>query len=191
MKRKWKNREDRRIIIDSSNCLYVYSDRKEMIHDKDCRYACSISKKHVVMAQKYPKGVTKFCSVCGKRAILRSGVDDYRQIEKYLTLFEGIKPDTLYKLYVETRARTCWEGKSLLLLCGEDQWRIVPLKNNEVKLMHNNYVRNYAGERLFLQQWHKEKANTVGKALRTIMTYDYEMHRKYRERRALKELSRL
>ena len=103
-----------------------------------------------------------------------------------MELFTVVPEAQLYELFLIKQAYCCWTNNGLYIICGEDHWRIVK-KHGELKLMHNNYSTCLGGERIFEPGWHKEKARTIRQALRTICTYDYQQHRRWREQRMLQQ----
>ena len=122
-----------------------------------------------------------------KRVLIQVGAQDYKRYkERYLELFEKVSEKHLYDLFVLKQAYCCWTNNELYIVCDEDHWRIVN-NNGEFCLLHNSYSTCLGGERIFAQSWHKEKAKTVNQALRTICTYNYCQHRKWREQRLLQQ----
>ena len=122
-----------------------------------------------------------------KRVLINVGAQDFKRYkERYLELFEEVSEKRLHDLFVIKQAYCCWTNNDLYIICGEDHWRITK-NNGEFCLLHNSYSTCLGGERIFAQSWHKEKARTINQALRTICTYNYRQHRKWREQRLLQQ----
>lgn len=77
---------------------------------------------------------------------------------------------------MECKAKTKIKGNYIEMFCHEDKWRIsLNIKDNRVFLEHNNYVRNFFGERYFTQGYHQQNISdkTLVGTLMYIMNYDY------------------
>ena len=87
-----------------------------------------------------------------------------------------VSTELLYELFVECGAKASIKGDYVEIHCNEDTWRILlKSKEGEVELKHNNYVRNFLGERYFVKGYHKQNIQdkTLAGVLKYIMSYDY------------------
>lgn len=118
------------------------------------------------------------CQACYRKVILHNGVTDINNVEKYIDFFNkrNVSTELLYRFFVECKAKATIKGNYIEISCHDDRWRIsLNGKGNRVDLEHNNYARNFFGERYFTQGYHKQDIldRTLVGALMYIMNYDY------------------
>lgn len=118
------------------------------------------------------------CQESYREDILYNGVTDINNIEKYTIFFDkhNISTEILYKFFMESKAKTRIKGDYIEIICHEDTWRIpLNIKSNKVCLEHNNYVRNFFGERHIIRGYHKQTISdkTLVGVLMYIMNYNY------------------
>lgn len=141
-------------------------------------------RKCVIIDEKQRKHYTKDSD---KRDLIQAGAQDHKKyMECYLELFQEVSSERLYDLFIVKQAACCWTNNGLYLICEEDHWQI-KYKESEFCLLHNNYSTCLAGNRIFDQNWHREKARTVNQALRTICKYNFLQHRRWTDQRLVKE----
>lgn len=195
------NRYDRDItrtlsLTNRPTTKYVGSKKAKVLHDKDCPYIKMINSKNVRIAEQFYMGEKlRYCKVCYRKAILRNGIKDIHNYNIYKEFFgkHKISTELLYELFVECEADASIKGDYVEICCNEDTWRI-PLKSrdSEVDLKHNNYVRNFFGERYFGKGYHKQNIpdKTLTGALTYIMTYNYDkLHNP--EKTAIKNITKI
>lgn len=138
-----------------------------------------INSKNVRIAENFYQGNKfRYCKVCYRKAVMRTGIKDIHRYDIYKDFFDKhhVPTELLCQLFVECKARSSMKGNYLEIICHEDTWRIsLKSKGNKVELKHNNYVRNFFGERYFAKGYHKQNIpdETLVGALKYIMAYDY------------------
>ena len=161
------------ICANSSTTKYVHSKKAKVLHDRDCPYVRMISSKNARITERFDwGGELRHCKVCYRKAVLRNGFKDNQNYDAYMMFFNKHKVSTelLYELFVECGAKASIKGDYVEIHCNEDTWRILlKSKEGEVELKHNNYVRNFLGERYFVKGYHKQ--NIQDKTLAGVMKY--------------------
>lgn len=114
-----------------------------------------------------------------KETILHQDISIMKNCERCNKIFDkyNVPQELLHELLVEYDAKITDEGGYIQISCNEDTWRIYPkYGEKEVELKHNNYVRNFFGQRYFRKGYHKQKTcdKSLAGALAYIMKYDYK-----------------
>lgn len=150
-----------------------------VLHDKECSCIEVINSENTSIVEQFCQlEEAENCQARYWKVVLHNGVTDINNVEKYIDFFNkhNVSTELLYKFFVECKAKTKIKGNYIEIFCHEDTWRIaVNIKDNGVYLEHNNYVRNFFGERYFTQGYHKQNIldQTLVGALMYIMNYDY------------------
>lgn len=102
-----------------------------------------------------------------------------RITNRYKDIFDKyhIPMEMRHQLLVEYQAEISIIRNQIEIHCREDMWQILLEENSdEVCLMHNNYTRNFFGERYFGDGYHRQLIadKTLTGALQYIMHYDYD-----------------
>lgn len=172
-----------RAFIKFSNVKYIGSKKTKILHDKSCYCVEMVGSKHVRYAESFYTGEKKrYCKLCFRKAICRSEISDFHNYETYKKLFDrnNVSTELLYKLFVECGARAVLEKYFIRITCNEDTWKISrKSQDGEFVLCHNNYRKNYFGERFITNGYHTQNINdnTLVGILEYIINYDYnELH---------------
>lgn len=168
--------------FEQDDIKYVVSRKTKILHDKECYYAKKIKKGNASFLKKlYPKEDVRYCKVCYRKVIIHTGITDMLDYDMYDRFFEENKIDseTLFKLFVLCEAKASINGDYINITCYEDKWRLsLKSKEGKVELQHNNYIKNFLGERYISKGFHRQKLSkqTVLCALECIMKYDYQKY---------------
>lgn len=108
--------------------------------------------------------------------ILYQGITNYEKCKDFFDKY-NVPTELLHELFIEYGAKAIDLGNYIEINCNEDTWRIYPKPSGkEVELKHNNYVRNFFGERYFREGYHRQtiRDKSLAGALAYIMKYDYK-----------------
>lgn len=111
-----------------------------------------------------------------KELIIKTGIMDEMNLERYLELFKTISIDVLRELYINNHTVSRLFNAELYFERDQDRWIIRMIKTGVVELWHNNYIKNMAGERYCLDYYHKECECQLEEAMKMIARYDYSKH---------------
>lgn len=177
---KYGNEISRTKHLASMQCIkYIYSKSTRIMHDKTCDCVEMISSSNVGTAKRFYVGERyRYCKRCYQKAVYRSGIIDIGNYEIYRKFFNKhhVPIELLYELFVECDAKCVIEKDFIRIRCSEDTWRIsLKAQNKDILLYHNNYQRNFFGERIMTKGFHRQNINnnTLVGVLEYIVKYDY------------------
>ena len=151
----------RETLLAKPNLLYVHDTKADVFHDRNCPRVADIQDEVFTMQEGFPKG-KKFCNACYRKALIRKGINSQAQrINRYLNAFNHMraKNEDLYLLFIVHKAQLISVSKSEYSVCTQvkdDRWRIQRTED-ELQLYHNNYKVMADGERVFYNDFHRQK----------------------------------
>ena len=154
-------RRRRETLLAKPNLLYVHDNKSDLFHDRDCPCVADIQDKTFTIQEGFPKG-KKFCNACYRKALIRKGINSQaQQINRYLNAFNHMraKNEDLYLLFIVHKAQLISVSKNEYSVCiqvKDDRWRIRRTED-ELQLYHNNYKVMADGERVFYNDFHRQK----------------------------------
>ncbi len=154
-------RRRRETLLAKPNLLYVHDTKANLFHDRDCPRVTDIQDKAFTMQEGFPKG-NKFCNVCYRKALIRKGINSQGQrINRYVNAFNHMRArnEDLYLLFIVHKAQLISVSKNEYSVCiqvKDDRWRIQRTED-ELQLYHNNYKVMADGERIFYNDFHRQK----------------------------------
>lgn len=165
-------RRRRETLLTKPNMLYVHDIKAELFHDRDCPRVADIPDEVFTMQEGFPKG-KKFCNACYRKALIRKGINSQGQrINRYVNAFNHmrVRNEDLYLLFIVHKAQLISVSKNEYSVCiqvKDDRWRI-QRNEDELQLHHNNYKVMADGERIFYDDFHRQKI--CGKSTFTEIT---------------------
>ena len=154
-------RRRRETLLAKPNLLYVHDTKSDLIHDRDCPRVADIQDVAFTMQEGFPKG-KKFCNACYRKALIRKGINSQGQrINRYVNAFNHMRArnEDLYLLFIVHKAQLISVSKNEYSVCiqvKDDRWRIQRTED-ELQLYHNNYKVMADGERVFYNDFHRQK----------------------------------
>lgn len=171
-------RRRRETLLAKPNLLYVHDTKADIFHDRDCPRVANITDEAFTMQEGFPKG-KKFCNACYRKALIRKGINSQGQrINRYMNAFNHMraKNEDLYLLFIVHKAQLISVSKNEYSVCiqvKDDRWRIQRTED-ELELYHNNYKVMADGERIFYNDFHRQKVcgkNTFMEITRLICSH--------------------
>lgn len=189
-----KNQSPRLHQIASDEKIKFVIDRKTgIIHDKSCVEVRRIDDENIIPEANYVKIPT--CEKCRRKAYIRAGAKDFKELEKYEKLFSHMRltDAMIERMYIGLGFQTCMshmniqgyemshlKDNAITIWYKDDRWRLGVTDKGRVRLEHNNYKKLKKHKRQFTPGFHIQSERTVstsfGTAMSVIKHYEYMDH---------------